>query len=83
MLGLEPIYSDNRLSAYAVAGRDVLLVFRTASNVVVTGLPTQIPYSTKQGIIFAEQEILGGEQGILSAEMKLSLDEISGTKSLG
>jgi catechol 2,3-dioxygenase-like lactoylglutathione lyase family enzyme len=28
VLGLEPIYSDNRLSAYAVAGRDVLLVFR-------------------------------------------------------
>ena len=28
VLGLEPIYSDNRLSAYAVAGRNVLLVFR-------------------------------------------------------
>ena len=28
VLGLEPIYSDNLLSAYAVAGRDVLLVFR-------------------------------------------------------
>ena len=28
VLGLEPIYSDDRLSAYAVAGHDVLLVFR-------------------------------------------------------
>jgi hypothetical protein len=26
VLGLAPIYSDDRLSAYAVAGRDVLLV---------------------------------------------------------
>jgi hypothetical protein len=46
----------------------------TTSNAVVTGLPTQIPYSTKQGIIFAEQEIWAGEQGILSAEMKWSPD---------
>jgi hypothetical protein len=29
----------------------------TTSNAVIAGLPTQIPYSTKQGIIFAEQEI--------------------------
>ena len=28
VLGLEPIYSDYRLTAYPVAGRDVLLVFR-------------------------------------------------------
>jgi catechol-2,3-dioxygenase len=26
VLELQPIYSDNRLSAYSVAGRDVLLV---------------------------------------------------------
>ena len=32
VLGLEPIYSDNRLSAYAVAGRDVLLVFRKGTT---------------------------------------------------
>ncbi|MGB8120435.1 MAG: VOC family protein [Pseudolabrys sp.] len=40
VLGLEPIYSDNRLSAYAVAGHDVLLVFRkgtTGQTVVLTG----------------------------------------------
>jgi catechol 2,3-dioxygenase-like lactoylglutathione lyase family enzyme len=28
VLGLEPMYGDQRLSAYAVTGRDVLLVFR-------------------------------------------------------
>jgi catechol-2,3-dioxygenase len=28
VLGLEPIYSDDRLIAYAVGGGDVLLVFR-------------------------------------------------------
>ena len=32
VLGLEPIYSDDRLSAYAVAGRDVLLVFRKGTT---------------------------------------------------
>jgi catechol 2,3-dioxygenase-like lactoylglutathione lyase family enzyme len=32
VLGLEPIYSDNRLSAYAVAGRDVLLIFRKGTT---------------------------------------------------
>src|SRR5215475_11083143 len=32
VLGLKPIYSDNRLSAYAVAGRDVLLVFRKGTT---------------------------------------------------
>jgi catechol 2,3-dioxygenase-like lactoylglutathione lyase family enzyme len=28
VLGLDPIFSDNRLTAYGVAGRDVLLLFR-------------------------------------------------------
>lgn len=32
VLELEPIYSDNRLSAYAVGGRDVLLVFRKGTT---------------------------------------------------
>ena len=32
VLGLEPIYNDNRLSAYAVAGREVLLVFRKGTT---------------------------------------------------
>ena len=39
VLGLEPIYSDNRLSAYAVAGRDVLLVFRKGTR----GRPLSCP----------------------------------------
>jgi hypothetical protein len=41
----------------------------TTSNAVIAGLPTQIPYSTKQGI--AEQEIWVGEQGILSAGIEI------------
>ena len=32
VLELEPIYSDNRLTAYSVAGRDVLLVFRKGAT---------------------------------------------------
>jgi len=40
----------------------------TASNSVVTALPTQIPYSTKQGIILAEQGIILAEQGISEEE---------------
>lgn len=32
VLGLEPIFSDSRLSAYAVGGRDVLLVFRKGAT---------------------------------------------------
>ena len=32
VLGLEPIYSDKRLTAYPVAGRDVLLVFRKGTT---------------------------------------------------
>ena len=40
----------------------------TPNNDAATGLLTQIPYATKQGIILAEQGNLAGEQGILSAE---------------
>jgi hypothetical protein len=43
----------------------------TVNNGVVTGLPMPIPYSTEQGIILAEQEILAREQGILSAGIEL------------
>ena len=39
VLGLEPIYSDDRLSAYAVAGRDVLLVFRKGTTGQTVTLP--------------------------------------------
>jgi catechol 2,3-dioxygenase-like lactoylglutathione lyase family enzyme len=45
VLGLEPIYSDNRLSAYAVAGRDVLLVFRKGT----TGQTVVLPSGTIPG----------------------------------
>jgi len=31
----------------------------------------QVPFSTKQGIIFVEQEILAQEQGILPAKTKI------------
>ena len=40
VLGLETIYSDNRLSAYAVAGRDVLLVFRKGTTRQTVTLPS-------------------------------------------
>jgi catechol 2,3-dioxygenase-like lactoylglutathione lyase family enzyme len=45
VLGLEPIYSDNRLSAYSVAGRDVLLVFRKGT----TGQTVVLPSGTIRG----------------------------------
>jgi hypothetical protein len=37
---------------------------------IVAGLLRQIPYSTEQGIISAEQRILAREQGILSSRSK-------------
>src|SRR5512139_1428768 len=45
VLGLEPIYSDNRLTAYPVAGRDVLLVFRKGT----TGQTVTLPSGTIPG----------------------------------
>jgi hypothetical protein len=43
----------------------------TASNGVVAALPAQIPYSTKQGIILAEQGLSAEEQGILPAKIDI------------
>jgi catechol 2,3-dioxygenase-like lactoylglutathione lyase family enzyme len=40
VLGLALIYSDDRLSAYAVAGRDVLLVFRKGAAAQTVTLPS-------------------------------------------
>lgn len=40
VLGLEPIYADDRLSAYAVAGHDVLLVFRKGETAQAVTLPS-------------------------------------------
>jgi len=40
VLGLAPIYSDDRLSAYAVAGHDVLLVFRKGATARAVTLPS-------------------------------------------
>ena len=39
VLELQPIYSDNRLTAYAVADRDVLLVFRKGATGDATVMP--------------------------------------------
>lgn len=39
VLGLEPMYADDRLSAYAVAGHDVLLVFRKGETAQAVTLP--------------------------------------------
>jgi catechol 2,3-dioxygenase-like lactoylglutathione lyase family enzyme len=40
VLGLAPIYSDDRLTAYAVAGRDVLLVLRKGATGQTVTLPS-------------------------------------------
>jgi catechol 2,3-dioxygenase-like lactoylglutathione lyase family enzyme len=40
VLGLKPIYGDNRLSAYAVAGRDVLLIFRKGTTEQAVTMPS-------------------------------------------
>ena len=40
VLGLEAIYNDNRLSAYAVSGRDVLLIFRKGTTRETVVLPS-------------------------------------------
>ena len=44
-LGLAPIYADDRLSAYAVAGHDVLLVFKKGA----TGNTVTLPSGTIPG----------------------------------
>ena len=45
VLGLAPIYSNDRLSAYAVAGRDILSVFRKGA----TGQTVTLPSGTIPG----------------------------------
>ena len=39
VLGMAPIYSDDRLTAYPVGGRDVLLIFRKGSTAQTVTLP--------------------------------------------
>src|SRR5262249_24940521 len=61
--GLKPIYSDNRLSAYAGAGRDVLLVFRKGT--------------TKQAVGRGSGTIPGhGGDGVLHVAFAVSKDEL-------
>ena len=40
VLGLAPIYNDERLTAYAVSGRNVLLVFRKGATAKTVTLPS-------------------------------------------
>jgi catechol 2,3-dioxygenase-like lactoylglutathione lyase family enzyme len=63
VLGLEPIYSDNRLSAYSVAGRDVLLVFRKGT----TGQTVVLPSGTIRG---------HGGNGVLHVAFAIGEDEL-------
>jgi catechol 2,3-dioxygenase-like lactoylglutathione lyase family enzyme len=42
VLGLAPIYNDDRLTAYPVGGRDVLLVFRKGATAQTVTLPSGI-----------------------------------------
>ena len=52
VLGLEPIFTDNRLSAYAVAGRDVLLVFLKGAASQTVVLPSvTIPGHVGEGVL--------------------------------
>ena len=63
VFGLEPIYSDDRLSAYAVAGRDVLLVFRKGK----TGQTVTLPSGTIPG---------HGGDGALHVAFAIAKDEL-------
>ncbi len=63
VLGLTPIHSDERLSAYAVAGRDVLLVFRKGA--------------TAQTVVLASGTIPGhGGDGALHVAFAIGKDEL-------
>lgn len=54
VLGLEPIYGDDRPCAYAVAGRDVLLVFRKGAMAQTVTLPSgSIPGHGNDGRLHA------------------------------
>ena len=61
--GWQPIYSDDRLSAYAVAGRDVLLVFRKGK----TGQTVTLPSGTIPG---------HGGDGALHVAFAIAKDEL-------
>lgn len=63
VLGLEPIYSVNRLTAYAVAGRDVLLVFCKGT----TGQTVVLPSGTIPG---------HGGDGVLHVAFAIGKDEL-------
>ncbi|MGA8934315.1 MAG: VOC family protein [Pseudolabrys sp.] len=63
VFGLQPIYSDDRLSAYAVAGRDVLLVFRKGK----TGQTVTLPSGTIPG---------HGGDGALHVAFAIAKDEL-------
>src|SRR5215813_2109315 len=63
VLGLVPIHSDNRVSAYAVAGSDVLLVFRKGT--------------TKQTVVLPSGTIPGhGGDGALHVAFAIGKDEL-------
>jgi len=64
VLGLEPIYSDDRLTAYPVAGRDVLLVFRKGA----TGETVTLPSGTIPG---------HGGDGALHVAFAISKDDLN------
>ena len=62
VLGLTPIYNDDRLSAYAVGGRDVLLVFRKGATTQTVTLPSgTIPGHGGDGALHVAFAIAKGE----------------------
>jgi len=64
VLGLQPIYTDSRLSAYAVAGKDVLLVFLKGA----TGETVVLPSGTIPG---------HGGDGTLHVAFAIGADELA------
>ena len=65
VLQLTPIYNDDRLSAYAVGGRDVLLVFRKGAS----GQTVTLPSGTIPG---------HGSDGALHLAFAITKDELDG-----
>ena len=77
VLELKPIFSDDRLCAYAVAGRDVLLLFRRGSAVKPVTMPGgTIPGHDGSGplhIAFAigRDELAEWEQHLTSRQVEI------------
>ena len=66
-----PVFPANREFYREFCKKAAWRTPETANNDGATGLLTQIPYSTEQGIILSEQGSLAQEQGILLAGIEI------------